>query len=119
MSIVNTPTQVNAGATASVTVNNKKLQGIVVVVKSVDESYTRTFDWTIEKVANPTRVDLFDGESEPVAYDVTVTKGQGVDSAWAIAGTIQMAGQSCVTAPPAAGRLQRSTTAPDTNEPMK
>ncbi|CEJ57729.1 hypothetical protein PMG11_06413 [Penicillium brasilianum] len=51
---------------------------------------TRTFEWTINKVANPTTLDLVQGESGTVTYTVTLTKDDGTVHTW-------IDGKVCIT----------------------
>jgi hypothetical protein len=59
------------------------------VSKTAETSFTRTFDWDIEKTVTPANWDLFTGDSGTSEYTVTVTKGEGVDSDWAVDGVIK------------------------------
>ncbi|PYH83731.1 hypothetical protein BO82DRAFT_33485 [Aspergillus uvarum CBS 121591] len=43
---------------------------------------TRTFTWTIDKTANPTVLNLVQGQSGTVDYTVTVTKDDGTVRTW-------------------------------------
>ena len=58
------------------------------VEKTATTTFTRTFDWTIEKSVTPATWDLFTGDSGTSRYTVALTKGAGVDSDWAVSGTI-------------------------------
>jgi len=60
----------------------------VTVSKTANTTFTRTFNWTIEKSVTPETWDLFTGDSGTSEYTVEVTKGDGVDSDWAVNGTI-------------------------------
>ncbi|RAK80004.1 uncharacterized protein BO72DRAFT_26278 [Aspergillus fijiensis CBS 313.89] len=51
---------------------------------------TRTFTWTIDKTANPTVLDLVQGQSGTVDYTVTLTKDDGTVRTW-------IDGQVCIT----------------------
>ena len=66
------------------------------VEKTANTELTRTYDWTIDKSVGPDSWDLFKGDSGTSDYTVSVDKGEGVDSAWKVTGTIK------VTAPVAA-----------------
>lgn len=66
------------------------------VEKTASTELTRTHDWTIDKSVSPDSWDLFTGDSGTSDYTVSVDKGEGVDSAWKVTGTIK------VTAPVAA-----------------
>lgn len=52
--------------------------------------WTRTYDWTLEKSASPTSLDLFKGDSGTVSYTVAATRGEGQEAS-------AIAGQVCVT----------------------
>jgi hypothetical protein len=58
------------------------------VEKTAETTFTRTFTWEIEKSVEPDTWDLFTGDSGTSEYTVTVTKGAGTDSDWAVSGTI-------------------------------
>lgn len=60
------------------------------VSKTADTTFTRTFDWTIEKTVTPANWALFTGDSGTSQYAVTVTKTGYTDSAWAVSGTIRV-----------------------------
>ncbi len=48
---------------------------------SATPTYTRTFEWTIDKSANATTLNLFKGDSADVKYTITATKSSGTDAA--------------------------------------
>ncbi len=58
------------------------------VSKTVATSYTRTYTWTVEKLAAPPRLDLFDGETATVTYTIDVVKSPAIDSAFSVTGVI-------------------------------
>jgi hypothetical protein len=59
------------------------------VSKTATPSFTRTFPWTIDKSATPETVySAGGGTSDQTMYTVAVTKGDPVDSAFAVSGTI-------------------------------
>lgn len=59
------------------------------VSKTAEPSYTRTYDWTIDKSADkPIVYSVGGGESEAVNYTIAVTRDAGTDSDWAVSGTI-------------------------------
>jgi hypothetical protein len=58
------------------------------VSKTAEPTFTRTFDWTIEKSVTPDTWDLFTGDSGTSEYTVKVTKTGFTDSDWAVNGTI-------------------------------
>jgi hypothetical protein len=60
----------------------------VTVEKTASTSFTRTYDWTIDKSVTPDTWNLFTGDTGTSQYTVAVTKGAGTDSAWAVSGTI-------------------------------
>ncbi|HLP79743.1 MAG TPA: hypothetical protein VK158_03865 [Acidobacteriota bacterium] len=59
------------------------------VSKDVETSFTRTYDWTITKAVSDNQVDLLEGESQTVDYDVTVSS-EYTDSNWKAVGTISV-----------------------------
>jgi hypothetical protein len=61
------------------------------VSKTAETSFTRTFEWDIEKSVDPATWDLFTGDSGTSEYTVNVTKSEGVDSDWAVDGQITIA----------------------------
>lgn len=58
------------------------------VSKTANTSFTRTFDWTIDKSVTPETWDLFRGDSGTSDYSIALTKDQGTDSNWKVKGTI-------------------------------
>jgi hypothetical protein len=60
----------------------------VTVTKTAETSFTRTFNWTIDKSVTPDTWDLFTGDSGTSEYTIAVTKDAGTDSNWAVNGTI-------------------------------
>ena len=62
----------------------------LVVTKTANTSFARTYNWTINKTATPAVIDLFRGDSRSVAYTVEVKKALTpyTDSNWAVSGTI-------------------------------
>lgn len=82
----NTATIVETGQSdsASVQVNCYQLS----VSKDADESYTRTYDWNIDKSADQDSLTLMPGETFPVNYSVTVDVAGYTDSAWHVDGNI-------------------------------
>jgi hypothetical protein len=80
-----TITQTGAYDTATVTINCYAL----VVTKDASTSLTRTWDWTIDKSADQTDLNLFGDELFPVTYMVTVD-ASSTDSDWAVDGNISV-----------------------------
>lgn len=60
----------------------------VTVSKNANPSFTRTFEWSIDKSVTPGTWDLFTGDSGTSKYTVTVTKTGFTDSDWAVSGSI-------------------------------
>ncbi|MBN2092789.1 PKD domain-containing protein [candidate division KSB1 bacterium] len=61
------------------------------VEKTAQTSYTRTWDWTIEKTVMPEKLELCDDVKEVKAnYKVTVDKTGYTDGLWAVTGTIKI-----------------------------
>ncbi|GAA4079120.1 class F sortase [Nocardioides kongjuensis] len=75
-----------------------KVYPFVSVTKTATTSYTRTFGWDITKSADPTSLDLNDGESGSTDWTVGVTKDDGTDSDWKVSGTITVENTSNLTA---------------------
>ena len=69
------------------------------VTKTATPTFTRTFPWTITKSVTPETWALFDGDSGTSDYTVALTKGAGVDSNWAVTGTITIDNPSDQDAP--------------------
>lgn len=63
------------------------------VEKTAETSFTRTWDWTIEKSADQTDLTLSDGEQFPVNYSVTVN-AESSDSDWNVSGVITVTNPS-------------------------
>lgn len=60
------------------------------VTKTAQTSFDRTYGWTVAKTANPTSVVLSTGQVQGVAYKVVATRDEGVDSNWAVGGTVTL-----------------------------
>jgi hypothetical protein len=74
-------------ASASVTVNCYDLA----VTKDADESFTRTYEWTIDKSSDdPAELTLNPGESYSYPYEVTVDVSGSTDSDFAVSGEIHV-----------------------------
>lgn len=58
------------------------------VSKTATTTFTRTWQWTIDKSVTPATWDLFTGDSGTSRYTVAVTRTGYVDSNWAVSGTI-------------------------------
>jgi hypothetical protein len=58
------------------------------VSKTADTTFTRTWEWDIDKSVTPDTWDLFTGDSGTSEYTVEVTKTGFQDSDWAVSGTI-------------------------------
>jgi hypothetical protein len=58
------------------------------VTKTANTTFTRTFEWTIDKSVTPATWDLFDGDTGTSDWTVDVMKNAGTDSDWAVSGTI-------------------------------
>ena len=79
-----TITQTGQSDSATVTVTCYDLD----VTKTAVETFSRDFDWTIEKSVDPTSLDMFDGDSDDVTWTVEWTKSAAQDSTYAVTGTI-------------------------------
>ena len=64
------------------------------VTKTANATYTRTFDWSIDKTVNPEILNMYRNDSGTVQYTVQVTKDDGTDSNFAANGTITIANNS-------------------------
>jgi hypothetical protein len=78
-----TITETRENASDEVTVNCYALE----VTKDATTSFTRTWDWEIDKTAGTDEVYLVPGDTEDVEYTVTVT-ATPEDSAWSVEGDI-------------------------------
>src|SRR5690606_8726548 len=58
---------------------------------SADTSFTRSFDWSIDKSVVPETADRFIGESQELAWTITATRGDPVDPGFRVVGTISIA----------------------------
>ncbi len=61
------------------------------VTKTAVTSFDRDWDWTIQKDVDTAVLDLFDGDSGVVNWNVDVTKSGPTDSNFAVAGVITIA----------------------------
>ncbi|HLE88624.1 MAG TPA: hypothetical protein VI733_01060, partial [Candidatus Limnocylindria bacterium] len=68
----------------SVTVNCYELT----VSKTANESFSKEYDWTIQKSVDPETLDLFDGDSDTVDWLVEVFRDDGTAFGWAVSGVI-------------------------------
>lgn len=62
----------------------------VSVSKTARTSFTRTWQWTIDKNVVPAAWQLFDGDSGTSQYTVAVARTGHTDSGWAVSGTIEI-----------------------------
>lgn len=70
----------------------------VAVSKTAATSFTRTYEWDIEKTVTPATWNLFSGDSGTSDYEVAVTKTGYTDSDWAVSGTIKIENPAPVAA---------------------
>lgn len=80
--------QANLAAGGSGPATKTYQEGAVVINKTVEPTYTRTFTWTIEKIATPDTLHIFDGDDASVSYRIVVTKSAGIDSDFTISGVV-------------------------------
>ncbi|WP_299029843.1 hypothetical protein, partial [uncultured Thermanaerothrix sp.] len=74
-------------ASAEVQINCYALE----VTKTASPSFTRTYNWTIDKWADVSELTLSTGQTySPVNYSVKVAVSGYTDSAWAVSGTISV-----------------------------
>jgi hypothetical protein len=66
--------------------------------KDATPSFTRTYNWTIAKSVDQTRVEQIGG-SATFNYTVTVTQTTHTDSAWAVSGTITVTNPNSADVP--------------------
>ncbi len=67
------------------------------VTKTAVTSFTRTYDWTIDKSADHSELTLSAGQSHDVAYEVSLDADY-TDSDWAVQGTIRICNPAPVDA---------------------
>ena len=60
------------------------------VSKTANTTYTRTYQWDIDKSVDPATWNLFEGDSGTSTWTVEVDKTGYVDSAWAVSGDIKI-----------------------------
>ncbi|HEX5716629.1 MAG TPA: hypothetical protein VF179_10750 [Thermoanaerobaculia bacterium] len=70
----------------------------VSVSKTAQTSFTRTWQWSIDKSVNPANWQLFTGDSGTSQYTVAVQRTGFTDSGWAVSGTIQIHNPAPMTA---------------------
>ena len=68
------------------------------VTKDAHTSFTRTYQWTIDKSVSPQAWTLFTGDSGTSMYTVGVQRTGYTDSNWAVTGTITIYNPSPLTA---------------------
>lgn len=69
----------------------------LVVTKTVETSFSRTWNWTIEKTVSPETMTLAAGQQANANYTVAVT-ADPTDSDWAVSGTITIQNPNTVPA---------------------
>ncbi|HKY74471.1 MAG TPA: hypothetical protein VJ246_04125 [Patescibacteria group bacterium] len=70
----------------------------VQIGKTANTSYTRTFDWNIDKTVSESALNVLTGQSSDVAYLVSVTKTGFHDSDWNVEGTITISNPTLMAA---------------------
>jgi hypothetical protein len=68
------------------------------ISKTANTTFTRTFDWDVEKSVDPASWDLFNGDTGTSDYTIDITKSAPVDSGWAVSGVITIVNPSATTA---------------------
>jgi uncharacterized repeat protein (TIGR01451 family) len=68
------------------------------VSKTARTSYTRAFEWDLDKSVTPSSWDLFTGDSGTSEYTVDVTKTGHTDSGWAVSGAITIQNNTALQA---------------------
>jgi hypothetical protein len=68
------------------------------VTKTATTTFTRTWNWTIDKSVTPAEWDLFAGDSGTSQYTVAVTKTGYTDSGWAVSGSISIHNPATIAA---------------------
>ncbi|HET9982507.1 MAG TPA: hypothetical protein VFQ38_02930 [Longimicrobiales bacterium] len=63
-------------------------QPYVTVSKTATPTFTRTHNWDIDKVVNPTTISMFTGESQDATYSVVVTELSATDGDWKVTGQV-------------------------------
>lgn len=68
----------------------------VAVTKTATPSFTRRYNWTVQKTVNPTDIYLFDGQSQQATWTVTVSPGTPAftDSNQQLTGTVTISNTS-------------------------
>lgn len=82
--LVESDSGTNRTSTATATVNCYALT----VTKDALPTLDRSYDWTILKTADPTTLNLFNGDSGSTTWTIAVTRSAPVDSGWGVHGTI-------------------------------
>jgi hypothetical protein len=70
----------------------------VTVSKDAQTSFTRTWQWRIDKSVSPAQWQLFNGDQGTSRYTVAVERSGFTDSGWAVAGTITIHNPAPMTA---------------------
>jgi len=66
----------------------------VAPTKTATTTFTRTYNWTIDKTVTPSTINLWNGDNQNANYTVTVTPTTPTDGSWAVSGTIHIANTS-------------------------
>ncbi|MBK8033776.1 MAG: hypothetical protein IPK17_30615 [Chloroflexi bacterium] len=70
----------------------------VTVSKTANTTFTRTYQWSIDKSVFPDTLDMFTDDSGQVSYSVVVNKTGYTDSNWAVSGSISVWNNTPITA---------------------
>jgi hypothetical protein len=72
------------------TVSHCSYHAQLLVSKTASTTFTRDFDWTIQKSVDQNNLVLSPGQQQDVHYTVVVTKDAGTDSGWSVSGNIEV-----------------------------
>ncbi|HEY0964945.1 MAG TPA: hypothetical protein VGE13_00515 [Candidatus Saccharimonadales bacterium] len=83
-------TATNGNSNSVLTVSHCGYHAQLTVNKTAATTYTRDFDWTINKSVDQTSLLLSPGQQHVLNYSVNVTKDNGTDSNWSASGNISV-----------------------------
>ena len=72
--------------------------GVLEVDITGSGAFTRRYPWTIEKAVTPESSDRFIGETQQLAYTLTLTRGEAEDAGFVVTGTATIANNATAAA---------------------
>ncbi len=86
-------------------------EGDLTVDLTASGAFTREFPWTIEKTVDPVSSDRFIGETQQLAYTLTLVKGEAQDAGYVVTGSATITNPGGTAIDITAITIQHGTTA--------